>query len=213
MSSTYSKYLNEDSTLNLQLIYTEMSIMDPFGRKNKQESLYNDVLEWYKDNIEVTKPVTNLVPKTVTKMSHKNMKEQDVVDLVNKASNREFYLVDDEFSRYDAEDSDYIAEIKVRYKWYPDCIIEKKKYDANMLLAKEKNKEFLYIVFVNQDTCYDLYVFNCSKLTKLDYGFRWDLREMPKSTELGHPGKKIIMKEVGFMDIDKASAHYGVKDA
>tara|TARA_R110000744_G_scaffold252114_1_gene367918 strand:+ start:903 stop:1463 length:561 start_codon:yes stop_codon:yes gene_type:complete len=186
-----------------------MAILDPFSRKSRQEELYNEVQKWHKENFTVTKPLT----KPVTKVAYRRRKEQDVVDLVNKESNREFCLVDDEFSRYDAEEKDYIAEIKIRYKWYPDCIIEKKKYDANMLLAKEKNKDFLYIVFVNQDTCYDLYVFNCSKLTKIDYGFRWDLREMPKSTELGHPGKKIIMKEVGFMDIDRASAHYGTKDA
>lgn len=179
-----------------------MSGLVGFRSKERQSELYKAVISWFEE-VKAQTP-TGKGTKTT---------EQDVIDIVNSESNREMCLVDDEFSRYDAEDKDYIAEIKIRYRWYPDCIIEHDKYEANMALAKEKDKDFIYIVYVEQDTCYDIYVFNCTTLTLNDYKFRWDWKELPKSTELGEV-RNLVVKFVGFIDIHKASVHYGgVKDA
>ncbi len=183
-------------------MYSDLASLDGFRRSERQSELYKAVVNWYEE-VKAQTP-TGKGKKTT---------EQDVIDVVNKESNREMWLVDDEFSRYDAEDKHYIAEIKIRYRWYPDCIIEHDKYEANMALADEKDKDFIYIVYVEQDTCYDIYVFNCTRLTLNDYKFRWDWKELPKSTELGEV-RNLVVKFVGFIDIDRASVHYGgVRDA
>ena len=194
--SAYSKYLKDDNTLDYQLLYADIAEITGFNHFQSRGTFYKAVTDWHSE----------VITQTPTGKETK-VNETVVVDIINKESNRVFRLVDDEFSRYDAEDKDYLVEIKIRHKWYPDCIIEHDKYEANIALAKEANKEFLYSVYVKQDSCYDIYIFNCTTLAQKDYKFRWDWKELPKSTELGE-SRNLVVKFVGFIDIDKASAHY-----
>lgn len=131
------------------------------------------------------------------------LSELSVTETVNKESKREFRLVDDEFSRYDAEDKDYIAEIKMRGKWYPDCLIEHDKAQTNVMLAEQMGKEFVYIVA----TAEDIYIFNVSTLWGKGYKFNWDWKILPKNTDFGGIDQKIT-KFVGFINILDASVHY-----
>jgi len=129
--------------------------------------------------------------------------ELSVTKTVNRESKREFRLIDNEFSRYDAEDADYIAEIKMRSSWYPDCLIEYDKYDANIRDAERRGKEFLYIVATRED----IYVFNISTLRGKDYKFNWDWKILPKNTDFGGIDQKVT-KFVGFINTLDASVHY-----
>ena len=127
------------------------------------------------------------------------MTEQDVINKINQTSKTNFTLVNDKFSVYDAEENRYIAEIKVRNRFYPDCLIEKPKWKQNLIKANTKGKYFLYIVVVEPD----IYVFNITKLHNKGYDFKWSVMEMPKNTEFGESENK-IEKAVGMINIQEA---------
>jgi hypothetical protein len=129
--------------------------------------------------------------------------EEEVVSYLNRVSNRNFKLVEDEYCRYDAEDGEYILEIKVRNKWYQDCLIEYDKFDDNISTSSSLGKDFLYVVATSQD----IYVFNCTKLHKKGFKFKWDWKIMPKNTDFGGSEQKVT-KFVGYIPVSEASVHY-----
>lgn len=129
--------------------------------------------------------------------------EEQVILEVNHQSNRSFVMTSDKYCIYDAFDDDYIVEVKVRKRWYPDCLVQYDKYELNLKESEQDGKEFLYIVSVGLD----IYVFNITKLEADGYKFKWDWREMPKNTDFGGSDDKIV-KFVGFIDVTKASVHY-----
>ena len=147
-----------------------------------------------------TKVLDNLPNRLDTKHV---LSELSVTKAVNRESKRELCLIDDEFSRYDAEDKDYIAEIKMRGSWYPDCLIEHDKAQTNVMLAEQRGKEFIYIVATSDD----IYVFNVSTLWAKGYKFNWDWKELPKNTDFGGKDQKIT-KFVGYLNVLDASVHY-----
>jgi len=132
------------------------------------------------------------------------MTEQNVIDRINKTSNTDFILVDDQFSVYDAEENRYIAEIKVRNRFYSNCLIERPKWKKNLRKANTKGKDFLYVVVVKPD----IYVFNITKLYNKKYDFKWDVREMPKNTDFGESENKID-KAIGMVNIQEAKVIFG----
>lgn len=74
------------------------------------------------------------------------MNEQSTIDFINRASRANLVLVKDKFSSYDAEDDNYIVEIKNRRKYYGDKMIEALKLFANYQKAQIYGKHFLYVV-------------------------------------------------------------------
>ena len=56
--------------------------------------------------------------------------------------------VEDQFSTYDAESDTYIVEIKSRDKEYSSWIIEKKKFESNLIASVETTKKFIYLTYL-----------------------------------------------------------------
>ena len=79
-------------------------------------------------------------------MKAKCKTEQDVIDCINKKFKREAKLASDKFSIYDAEDKNYLYEIKIRDFKYLNCLIEKDKLFNNLKKADQLNKYFIYVV-------------------------------------------------------------------
>ena len=84
------------------------------------------------------------------------MTEQSTVDLINKNYGTMLVLKKDKFSSYDAEDDNYIVEIKNRRSYYSAKIIEANKLFSNYQKSQIKGKIFLYIVTDDKG----VYVFN-----------------------------------------------------
>ena len=126
--------------------------------------------------------------------------EQDVINCINKKFKREAKLASDKFSRYDAEDKNYLYEIKIRDFKYLNCLIEKDKLFNNLKKADQLNKYFIYVV------CFDkkIAIFNITKLVKQKYNFKWEKRKLPKSTMLNEK-KKLIYKNVGYINLKDTS--------
>ena len=123
--------------------------------KNKLES-----------NTAYRDPVSGRFYITDSKGKFKNFTtEEEVISYLNEQSNRKFKPVEDEYCRYDAEDDEYIVEIKVRKKHYQDCLIEYDKFDNNISTSDSLGKDFLYVVATSED----IYVFNCTKLSKKNF--------------------------------------------
>ena len=117
------------------------------------------------------------------------MKEKELY-IMNKVNQELKYNLKEanyKYSRFDAYDDNYIAEIKCRNKVYDDIMIEFDKYSFNKEYAKVNDKIFIYIVGVGDKT----YVFNITDLDKIGYDFKWSWREMPKNTEFGGDKNKI----------------------
>ena len=108
------------------------------------------------------------------------------------------HIAVDIFSPYDFECPQYLIEIKSRDKFYNPWMIERIKVTNNRTLSKERRKQLLF-VFEYNDTAY---VFNVSKLIKDKYDFKWEVRNLPHTTEFGKP--MWIPKEVGYFDIKYA---------
>ena len=200
-------FLDDTGKLDYNKLYSKMAEISGFMKKELREGLYNDVKEEYEDYKRGSGPVQfNRIITTGTEIAvDKNVElsEQDVVDRVNELTRRHFALVKDEYSPYDAEDMEYIAEIKIRNKHYPEVLIEFDKFDSNTEYAFNNSVESLYIVATNED----IYIFNLSKLALQRFRFKWDWKVLPKNTDFGGEDQK-ISKFVGFIPIDKASVHY-----
>ena len=86
------------------------------------------------------------------------MNEKETVDRLNKEGT-DLTLVKDKFSAYDAEDENYIVEIKNRRDYYSEKLIEAFKLFKNFQLSQILNKSFLYVVTDSKG----LYIYNVSK--------------------------------------------------
>ena len=189
-----------------------------FQAKERGEHLYQEVVQAYEEFKKTGLPTT--VEKLESYVAEGSIgsstnphlfpkgdlpSEKEVVFFLNKASKREFKLVEDEYCRYDAEDDEYIVEIKVRKKHYQDCLIEYDKFDDNIGTSDNLGKDFLYVVATSED----IYVFNCSKLHKDGFKFKWDWKELPKNTDFGGSEQKVT-KFVGYIPVDEASMQYTI---
>ena len=109
--------------------------------------------------------------------------------------------VEDPFSTYDAESDTYIVEIKSRDKEYSSWIIEKKKFESNLVASVEKTKKFIYLTDYNKK----IMTWNIHKLVRKGYDFQWTEQLMPQTTEFDNT--KPITKVVGFLYEENAKIH------
>lgn len=114
------------------------------------------------------------------------MDEQSIVDILNEKRTK-LVLNTDDFCSYDAEDDNYIVEIKIRRKYYPTKIIESMKLFSNYQKAQLKEKKFLYVVADSRG----IYVFNISKHIKSIVKYESIGRKLSATTDFGN-SKKII---------------------
>ena len=125
--------------------------------------------------------------------------EREILKSFNELSKLNLIEESFEYSRFDARDKNYIAEIKDRTCHYPEMLIEFDKYAYNSKYSDINNKRFLYIVNDEEG----LYVFNITNLNKDNYDFKWEWRDMPKYTEFD--SDSIINKYVGYINFNKGT--------
>mgnify|MGYP003655211169 CR=1 FL=1 len=124
----------------------------------------------------------------------KIMNEQTTIELINKQFKTNLILVDYQFCDFDAEDENYIVEIKNRKEFYQDKLIECVKLFKNYQNSQIKNKDFLYIVTDEKG----VYVFNISKNIDEITSTKMFKTIQPESTEFN--STKQINKFVYFLD-------------
>ncbi len=93
---------------------------------------------------------------------------------------------EDQFSPFDFECDKYIIEVKCRSEFWDPWFIEAIKYNANMEIAKNLKKDFIFLTEVNKT----VYLYNISKLTKEGRQFKWTTKLLPNSTEFNKSGKE-----------------------
>ena len=121
-----------------------------------------------------------------------------IISYLNDLAHTNLTLTDEQFAHYDAEDKNYLVEIKIRNAHYDDCLVEYEKYAKNMENAFFADKMFLYVVATNTH----IYVFNMSNLKKSGYDFKWTTKELPKNTHFG--GKETKKdKIIGYVRADQ----------
>ena len=86
------------------------------------------------------------------------MNEESTIKLLNTLGTN-LVGASDQYSSYDAEDSNYIVEIKNRRAYYSDKQIECLKLFANYQKAEIKGKHFLYVVTDEKG----MHIFNITK--------------------------------------------------
>jgi len=107
----------------------------------------------------------------------------------------------DPYSTYDAENDRYIVEIKSRTAEYDSWIIEKKKFDSNIIKSVETGKTFVYLSEYNGK----IMTWNIHKLVRKGYDFQWEDRAMPRTTEF--IDNESIIKTVGYLYEKDAKIH------
>ncbi|MBG7631802.1 MAG: hypothetical protein IZT56_15410 [Bacteroidetes bacterium] len=122
------------------------------------------------------------------------MNEQTTIELINKQFKTNLILVDYQFCDFDAEDENYIVEVKNRKEFYQDKLIECVKLFKNYQNSQIKNKDFLYIV----TDLKGVYVFNISKNIDEITSTKMYKTLQPESTEFN--STKQINKFVYFLD-------------
>ena len=207
MSVTIEEYLTEDNKLNYDKLWTELSRMTGFRAEEKRGIRFEEIrnaYSVYKANQD-SKNVSKTVVSEDRILQQRTMDtEQEVISFINEQSGTTFKLAEDKYSTYDAEDPNYIAEIKIRNKHYDDCLIEYDKYMGNKGIADISGKHFLYIVVANPH----IYVFNIHKLRNI----KWEEREMPRNSHFGGYNNKKI-KKVGYINVRRARVRYNYIEA
>ena len=124
-----------------------------------------------------------------------------IVKLNSIYSNLNLVEVNDRYSTYDAENENYIVEVKSRDKKYRSWAIEKKKFDSNIDKAVETGKMFVYLTEYKGD----IMTWNINNLVLTGYDFQWTKIPMPQTTEF--EDTKTVTKEVGFLYEGVAKIH------
>jgi len=113
------------------------------------------------------------------------MTEQSTIDLINLVSRTKLVLCKDRFSSYDAEDDNYIVEIKNRRKYYKEKLIEASKLYANFQKAEIARKKFLYVVTDEEG----VWVYNITNAMKVVVNLPIRPIECPMTTDFGKNDK------------------------
>ena len=130
------------------------------------------------------------------------MTQTEIIDKLNSIyPGLDLVEATDPYSSYDAENERYIVEVKSRDKQYDNWVIEKKKFDNNIVKCIETGKAFVYLTEYNGK----IMTWNIHKLVRKGYNFSWDLLPMPVTTEYNN--KKIIAKQVGYLYERDARVH------
>jgi len=115
------------------------------------------------------------------------MTEQSTIELINRMSGTELTLCKGEFSSYDAEDSNYIVEIKNRRKYYSTKLIEASKLFVNFQKSQIKSKKFLYVVTDDKG----VWVYNITNSMKVVVNLPLKAIDCPMSTDFNKTSKII----------------------
>ena len=113
------------------------------------------------------------------------MTERSTVEILNIVSGTNLVLCKDEFSSYDAEDDNYIVEIKNRRKYYKEKLIEASKLYANFQKAEIARKKFLYVVTDEEG----VWVYNITNAMKAVVNLPIRAIECPMTTDFGRNDK------------------------
>ena len=115
------------------------------------------------------------------------MTEQSTIELINRMSGTELTLCKGEISSYDAEDSNYIVEIKNRRKYYSTKLIEASKLFVNFQKSQIKSKKFLYVVTDDKG----VWVYNITNSMKVVVNLPLKAIDCPMSTDFNKTSKII----------------------
>ena len=107
----------------------------------------------------------------------------------------------DNYCTCDATNDRYIVEIKSRDTEYDSWIIEKKKYDSNIIKSVETGKTFVYLTEYQGK----IMTWNIHKLVRKNYDFNWEQRPLPETTEFIN--RLAIPKIVGYLYEKDATIH------
>ena len=130
------------------------------------------------------------------------MTQTEIIDKLNSMyPGLDLVEATDPYSSYDAENERYIVEVKSRDKQYRSWVIERKKFDSNIVQSVEKNKMFVYLTEYNGK----IMTWNIHNLVLKGYDFQWTEQLMPQTTEFNNT--KPITKVVGFLYEGKAKIH------
>lgn len=130
------------------------------------------------------------------------MTQTEIIDKLNSIyPGLDLVEVSDPYSSYDAENGRYIVEVKSRDKKYDSWIIERKKFDSNLLYSMNVNKMFVYLTEHNGK----IMTWNIHNLLNSLYDFGWTKMELPATTEFDD--KEKIQKEVGYLYEVDAKIH------
>ena len=130
------------------------------------------------------------------------MTQTEIIDKLNSIyPGLDLVEVSDPYSSYDAENERYIVEVKSRDKKYDSWIIERKKFDSNLLYSMNKNKMFVYLT----EHKGKIMTWNIHNLLNSLYDFGWTKMELPATTEFDD--KEKIQKEVGYLYEGVAKVH------
>ena len=108
---------------------------------------------------------------------------------------------EDQFCSCDAESDNYIVEIKSRDTEYDSWIIEKSKFDKNIVKSVETTKKFIYLTEYNGK----IMTWNIHNLVRKGYDFQWTEQLMPETTEFDNTN--VITKVVGYLYEKDAKIH------
>ena len=130
------------------------------------------------------------------------MTQTEIIDKLNSIyPGLDLVEVSDPYSTYDAENERYIVEVKSRDKKYDSWIIERKKFDSNLLYSMNVNKMFVYLTEHNGK----IMTWNIHNLLNSLYDFGWTKMELPATTEFND--KEKIQKEIGYLYEVDAKIH------
>ena len=130
------------------------------------------------------------------------MTQSEIVDRLNELySDLNLVECEDQFCSCDAESDNYIVEIKSRDKEYKSWIIEKSKFEKNIVKSVETTKKFIYLTEYKGK----IMTWNIHNLVRKGYDFQWREQIMPETTEFDNT--KPITKVVGFLYEGVAKIH------
>jgi len=130
------------------------------------------------------------------------MTQTEIIDKLNSIyPGLDLVETEDKFCSYDAENSRYIVEVKSRDKKYNGWIIERKKFDTNLLHSINHNKIFVYLTEHNGK----IMTWNIHKLLDRLYDFKWTEQHMPYTSQFGD--RHYVIKKVGYLYEIDAKIH------
>jgi hypothetical protein len=130
------------------------------------------------------------------------MTQSEIVDKLNELyPDLNLVECEDQFCSCDAESDNYIVEIKSRDTEYDSWIIEKYKFDKNIVKSVETTKKFIYLTEYKGK----IMTWNIHNLVRKGYDFQWTEQLMPETTEFDNTN--VITKVVGYLYEKDAKIH------
>jgi hypothetical protein len=130
------------------------------------------------------------------------MTQSEIVDRLNELyPDLNLVECEDQFCTCDAESDNYIVEIKSRDTEYDNWIIEKYKFDKNIVKSVETTKKFIYLTEYKGK----IMTWNIHNLVRKGYDFQWTEQLMPETTEFDNTN--VITKVVGYLYEKDAKIH------